>query len=224
MAPTYDAGRLTASGYLAVPPSGVGPGVLVLHAWWGLTPFMRELCDRLAAEGFVALAPDLFGGATAATVEEAQALAEGADSDQVRAAALEGLEALRAHPAVRGDGVAALGFSFGAAWALLLTTLEPAIGAAVVFYGTYPLDFAAARAAYLGHFAPGDPWEPDEAVAELEQVLRDAGREVTFHHYPGAAHWFFERDRPEHLPAAAELAWQRTVAFLRDRLAGGAGA
>lgn len=222
MAQTSIAGQTAAGGYLAVPPSGAGPGVLVLHAWWGLTPFIRELCDRLAAEGFVALAPDLYGGPTAATVEEAQALVDGADGERVRAAALAGLEALRAHPAVSGGRVAALGLSFGAAWGLLLSTLDPAIAAVVIFYGTYPLDFAPARAAYLGHFAPDDPWEPAEAVAELERALRGAGRELTFHRYPGTAHWFFERDRPEYDPEAAALAWERTLAFLRAQLAGGA--
>jgi carboxymethylenebutenolidase len=204
--------------YVAVPPSGTGPGVLVLHAWWGLTPFFRGLCDRLAAAGFVAVAPDLYGGPTAATVEEAEALLNATPGEAVQVAALDGLAALQAHPAVTPGPVGVVGFSMGAAWALLLSTLRPeSIAAVVVFYGAWVADFQASRAAYLGHFAPGDPWEPDEGVAELEQALRAAGREVAFHRYSGAQHWFFESNRPEYDAAAAELAWERTLAFLSRR-------
>jgi carboxymethylenebutenolidase len=207
--------------YLALPASGSGPGVLVLHAWWGLTPFFRALCDRLAAAGFVALAPDLYGGGkTAATVDEAQALIDSADGEVVYAAAAGALAALASHPAVTPGGVGLVGFSMGAAWGLLISTTRPEeVRAAVIFYGNGEGDFARARAAYLGHFAPGDPWEPDEGIEELEQRLRGAGREATFHHYPDTSHWFFEENRPEYNPEAAQLAWERTLAFLREQLA-----
>ena len=79
-------------------------------------------------------------------------------------------------------------------------------------------DYRTARAAYLGHFAAHDDFEPLEAVRALEAKIRAAGREVTFHVYPGARHWFFEPNRPEYDPAAAELAWERTLAFLYDHL------
>ena len=210
-----------AAGYLAVPTSGEGPGVLVLHAWWGLTPFFKGVCDRLAGEGFVALAPDLYGGTTAGTVEEAQTLMEASDSGRMHDIALGAVEYLRAHPAVTGDGLGAVGFSMGGAWALLLASERPEeIAAAAVYYGSGDADFSAARASYIGHFAMDDPWEPLEGVGRLEADMHAAGRDVVFHTYAGARHWFFEEDRPEHDPAAARLSWERTVAFLRERLVG----
>jgi carboxymethylenebutenolidase len=215
----FTIGEGTGSGYMAIPEGGSGPGVLVLHAWWGLKPFFKQVCDRLAGEGFVVLAPDLFDGKTAATIEEAEQLISQSDSQAIEATVTAAAAYLRRHPAVRGERLGALGFSFGAAWALTLSTLAPDdIGAVVVFYGSYAPDFDTARAAYQGHFAEDDEWEPTEGVREMEDKLRAAGREVTLHTYPGAKHWFFELDRPEYLPEAADLAWRRTIDFLRAHL------
>src|SRR5829696_5325401 len=151
---TFAAGDRTGTGYLALPEQQYGPGVMVLHAWWGLNSFFPELCDRLARAGFVAFAPDLYQGRTAATIDEAEALLDQRDSEAMQAIASGALAYLRAHPAVRGDGVAALGFSMGAAWAAELASGAPAdIQAVVLFYGVVDADFAQARAAYLGHFA-----------------------------------------------------------------------
>ena len=213
--------RTPSEPYLALPPGGAGPGVLVLHAWWGLNGTFRAVCDRLAAAGFVALAPDLYGGVTAATIEEAEALMTAASRDFVGTRTLvEGaVAALRGHPGVRGDAVGAVGFSMGAYWAMLLATEQPAnLAAAVAFYGSGEGDFGRARAAFLGHYAEGDEWEPDEQVRQLEEEIRAAGREVVFHRYPGAKHWFCEPDRPEYAAAAATLAWERTLTFLRRHL------
>lgn len=216
------AGAPVTVGYEALPTQGAGAGVLVLHAWWGLNDVFRGLCDRLAAEGFVAVAPDLWGGTVATTQAEAQSLVENADNAAIEAAVFAALDYLKGHAAVAGRPLGAIGFSFGAAWALHLSSVRPAdLRAVTIFYGTYGADFTAARAAYQGHFAPGDPWEPDEAVAELEADMRAAGREVVFYSYPGTGHWFFEPDRPDAYNAeAAALAWERTLAFLRERLAG----
>lgn len=215
-------GKPIAVGYEAVPASGRGPGVLVLHAWWGLNDVIRGLCDRLAAAGFVAVAPDLWGGTVATTVAEAESLVEQPDGEAIFNAASEALAYLGRHPAVAGEGLGAVGFSFGAAWALYLARVRPRLAAVTIFYGTDGSDSAAARAAraaYLGHFAADDPYEPAEAVAQLEAALREAGREVAFYSYPGTGHWFFEPDRPDAYNAeAAELAWERTLAFLRARL------
>jgi carboxymethylenebutenolidase len=210
----------TATGYLALPERGAGPAVLVLHAWWGLKPFFKELCDRLAGEGFVALAPDLYGGQTAATIEEAEQLISTLNPQATRAKVTGATAYLRRHPAVQGDGIGVIGFSMGGAWALLLSTLAPDdISAAVIFYGSGDGDFTVARAAYLAHYAENDEWEPIEDVRQVETNLRAAGREVTLHTYPGTQHWFFEADRPEYRPEAAELAWRRTLDFLREHLA-----
>ena len=210
--------------YVAVPASGSGRGVLVLHAWWGLTETFTGICDRLAEHGFVGVAPDLFDGRTADTVEGAEQLIAGADSEATRDKVTGAAAYLRDHPAVRGNGFGAVGFSFGAPWALLLATeFMPAdVDAVVLFYGNHPgieeSDYAASRAAFLGHFAEGDEWEPDEEVRQTEERIRAAGREATFHFYPGVSHCSFEPNRPEYDRAAAELAWERTVAFLGSRL------
>lgn len=216
---TFDADGREATGYLAVPPQGDGPGVLVLHAWWGLNPFFKDVCDRLAAEGFVALAPDLYQGKLAATIDEAEALMKQCDSAAIEAIAHGALDELRGHAVVRGDAVGAIGYSMGAGWALELSAARPDdIAAAVLFYGAGEADFSAARAAYLGHFAEADEWEPQEYVQQMEAAMRAAGREITLHIYPDVAHWFVEANRPEYNQEAAALAWQRTIAFLRGHL------
>jgi carboxymethylenebutenolidase len=213
---TFAAGDRTGSGYLALPEQQYGPGVIVLHAWWGLNSFFQELCDRLARAGFVAFAPDLYQGRIATTIDEAEALLDQRDSEAMQAIAAGALRYFRAHPAVRGDSVAALGFSMGAAWAADLASAAPAdIHGVVLFYGTVAADFAQAQAAYLGHFAENDEWEPLDGVRQMEADLCAAGRSVTLHFYPGAQHWFFETNRPEYNAEAAELAWQRTIDFLR---------
>jgi len=215
----FGIGQQRGIGYMALPRQSPAPGVLVLHAWWGLTPTFTAACDRLAAAGFVALAPDLYAGKTAATIEQAERLLAQRDSKRMDATALAALDHIRAHPAVRSSGIATLGFSMGAAWATELASERPAdIAAAVIFYGTAGADFAAARASYLAHFAEGDEWEPEEGVRQMEADIRAAGRAATFYSYPGAKHWFMEPNRPEYSLPAAELAWDRTLAFLREQL------
>ncbi|HET9221812.1 MAG TPA: dienelactone hydrolase family protein [Roseiflexaceae bacterium] len=216
---TFEAGDQTGTGYLAIPERGHGPGVLVLHAWWGLKPFFTTVCDQLASAGFVALAPDLYQGRTAATVEEAEALLKQRDFELMQATATGALAYLRGHSAARGAAAGTIGFSMGAAWALELASAAPQdIAAAVLFYGVSDSDFGVARAAYLGHFAEEDEWEPLDGVRQMESDMRAAGRDVTIYIYPGVKHWFVEADRPEYNPEAAELAWQRTLDFLNKQL------
>ncbi len=218
---SFPVGDRPAHGYLALPPetSRPAPAVLVLHAWWGLNETITQICDRFAAEGFTAFAPDLFEGRSAAVIAEAEHLAQGSDEARVRAIALAALSFLRTQPAVRSGPVAIVGFSFGAAWAYELSASRAdEVKAVVAFYGTYGgLDFTAARATYLGHFAEDDPFEPLPVVQKIEEEIRAAGRTVTFHIYPKTGHWFFEPDRPDAYDAAASaLAWERTLAFLRQ--------
>ena len=212
---TFDVDGTPTAAYLALPPGGgPAPGVLVLHAWWGLTATVIDACDRLAAAGFVALAPDLFAGQTADTAAGAEALAGRFGGDAAYPAVDAAAAALAGHSAVRGPRVGVVGFSFGAAYAIDAMVRQPeAVSAVVAYYGTSGTgDFAAARAAFLGHFATDDPFEPAAAVDVLERAV--AGLDATVYRY-AAKHWFAEPDRPEYQPAAAELAWARTVAFLR---------
>ena len=204
-----------ANAYLATPQNG-GPGVLVLHAWWGLKPFFKQVCDQLAKQGFTAFAPDLYQGRIAKTIDEAKALMEQRDSElmgNIVKAAKDYLAALHA-----GQPIAVLGFSMGAAWSLMVAESNPDVSAAVLFYGAGEADFSKVRANILGHYAETDEWEPLEYVRSMEADMKSAGLDVTLHIYPNAGHWFVEEDRPEYDSASALLAWSRTYEFLRKNL------
>lgn len=204
------------SAYLVHPDAGPGPGVLVLHSWWGLTPFFKEVCDRLAEAGFSALAPDLLGGELPATPDEAQSVLAELDANRATALVLSSARALRASSFDPRAAVAVVGFSMGASFALWLSARSPQeVDATVAFYGTQNIDFVDARCGYLGHFAEFDEFVADDDIVELEAHLHLVGREPVFHRYPATTHWFFESDRElAYTPAAAELAWERTLAFL----------
>lgn len=206
-------------GYLAVPTTGNGSPVLVLHAWWGLNDTMRAICTRLAEAGFVAFAPDLYHGKVADNIADAETLCNDLNTNHVRAGAeIADATMFLNERAGQGDcGVAVIGFSLGANYALDLAAADPEhIRSVVLFYGTGGGDFSSSKAAYLGHFAENDEFEPQSNVDELEESLRRADRPVSFYRYGGTGHWFFEPDRPQAFnQAAASLAWDRTLAFLR---------
>ena len=209
-------------GFIAVPPSGKGDGVLVLHAWWGLNDTIKAVCTRLAQSGFVAFAADLYHGKVADTIPAAEALGNAVDTNylQAKAEVAEAAKYLSERVGQTDRGLAVVAFSLGAFFALDLSAADPEhIRSVVLFYGTegtMGTDFSSSRAAYLGHFAENDQYESKSNVDNLEQSLRRAGRPVTFHVYPGTSHWFFEPDRSEaYNQAAASLAWDRTLAFLK---------
>lgn len=207
-------------GFLAIPSSGPGAGVLVLHAWWGLNDTIKAFCNRLAEAGFVAFAPDLYHGQIAGTIPEAESLVKtlNANPSQAGVEIAEATRFLSRQVGDRGNDLAVIGFSLGAPYALDLSNADPEhIRAVVVFYGTGAEDFSNSRAEYQGHFAENDPYEERPYIDQLEQTLRQAGRPVTFYHYPGTGHWFMEPDRADaYNPAAATLAWERALAFLAE--------
>jgi carboxymethylenebutenolidase len=206
--------------YLSLPATGTGPGVLVLHAWWGLKPFFKQLCDRLAEQGFVALAPDLYHGPTAATIDEAQALFDAADGQSMWETVKAAKEYLLTFPAKKGGKIGVIGFSMGGGFSLAAAARFPEqFGAAVVFYGAGNADFSQMQAKFMGHFSDVDEWEPLEGVNGMVETMKTAGVDVTLFIYPGVAHWFVEDDRPEYNPSAANLAWERTFDFLKKELA-----
>jgi carboxymethylenebutenolidase len=200
---------------------GAGPGaprVVVYHAWWGLNDDVTAFADRLTAAGYVVLAPDLYGGEVTADPDEAKRLAGTVDEEHANAIALAALDRLANWPGASGR-IGAIGFSFGAHWAVWSATQRDDVGASIVYYGTTGgpvLDQPGAPV--LGHFAADDPFEGPEDVAAFEEGLRGAGREVTTHHYPATGHWFAEQSRDAYRKEAADLAFDRTVEFLRSTL------
>lgn len=205
------------SDYLARPKATPSGGILVLHAWWGLNDFFKGLCDRLAAEGFFVLAPDLYNGAIAKTIPEAEKLSTKIKREVAAAHILKSLKELQAE--IPGKAAGLIGFSLGAYWALWLVAEKPkAIAATVLFYGTRGGEYAGTKSAFLGHFAEQDEYESDSGKKKLEKTLKAAGKEAAFFTYPGTRHWFFENDHPEFNAQAADLAWQRTVDFLNTHL------
>jgi carboxymethylenebutenolidase len=201
--------------YLARPAQGEGSGELVIHAWWGLTGFFTGICDRLAAEGFVALAPDLYHGATTAKIEEAEKLRSRLHRDAVAqqiTQAAQKVQSLSNRPAI---GV--LGFSLGGYWALWLAEQpDIPVSATVVFYGSRSGEYSAGLSAFQFHLVESDDYVADSGVKKLKKALAAAGQEAEFYTYPGTHHWFLESDRPDaYNAAAAHMAWGRTVTFLK---------
>lgn len=207
-------------GYLAMPLAGDGAPVLVLHPWWGLNATIREFCDRLAAAGFVVFAPDLYHGKVVDTIPDAEVAVKALSSNyqQAQAEVAQAAAFLSRRAGSDGRGLAVIGFSMGVYYALELAAAAPdLVRKVVIFYGTGDADFSISRAGYLGHFAADDPYEAREYVDGMEAAIRAAGRPVTFYHYPNTGHWFFESDRADAYDAAAAgLAWERTVAFLKE--------
>ena len=206
-------------GFLAAPPTGKGHGVLVLHAWWGLNDTIKTFCMQLAEFGFVTFAPDLYHGKVTDTIADAETLSSKlfGNIDQARADLAEAVRFLNERAGQPEGGLTVIGFSLGAYFALDLSVSDPEhIHSVVFFYGTRPGDYSNSQAAYLGHFAETDEFEPQADVDNLEAALRSAGRPVNFYRYKGTGHWFFEADRLQsYNQSAARLAWDRTLAFLK---------
>ncbi len=221
----FPSGAATARGYRAGPGTGSGPGLVVIQEYWGLVPHIIDVCDRFAAEGFVALAPDLYHGETTTEPDEAGKLMMALNLEQAAADMGGAVDRLRADDQVRGDGVGVIGFCMGGGLALVLATEQPgAVKACVPFYGLIPWehcepDWTAMTAAVQGHFASEDDFFGPDKAAALEQKLHDLGKDVEFFQYQGAGHAFFNDTRPEaHDPEASSLAWTRVLSFLRAHL------
>lgn len=219
-ATTLSSGGVLDQGYLALPSTEEqAPAILVLPSWWGLNDFFKEFCDRLAQAGFVVFAPDLYGGKVAET--QAQAAAYRDEITWQTTAHLHPIvQALRDHPQVIDQPIGVIGFSLGSFMALSLAEETPQeIGAVVIFYGTRPGRYQGLEAAIQGHFAEADEFESQRAVNTLERTLTASGVNTTFYTYPGTAHWFFESNQPDAYQAdAAQLAWERTLEFLKAQL------
>jgi carboxymethylenebutenolidase len=184
-----------------------------------LNDTIKAFCTRLAESGFVAFAPDLYHGKVAKDIADAEALGKALDANHLRAKAeiADATKFLYERADQAAFGPAVIGFSLGAYYALDLSVADPGhIRSVIIFYGTGVDDFSGSRAAYLGHFAEQDEFEPQSNVDGLEESLKRAGRPVTFYRYSDTGHWFFEPNRSQaYKPAAASLAWERTLSFLK---------
>ena len=211
-------------GYLAVPEAGTGPGVVVIQEWWGLVPHIEDVCERFAAEGFTALAPDLHQGKSTTEPDEAGKLMMTLNLDEASKAMGGAIDYLKSSDAVRGTGVGVVGFCMGGGLALKLAVdRADDVNAVVPFYGLIPWegatpDWSKLDCAVQGHFATQDEFFTTEQADQLEQTLRDLGKSVEVHHYD-ADHAFFNDTRPEvHQPEDAARAWERTIDFFRQHL------
>jgi carboxymethylenebutenolidase len=220
---TFASNGAEAHGYLALPASGTGPGLVVIQEWWGLTDHIASLTDRFADAGFVALAPDLYGGATTHDAEEAGRLMSELPVDRAARDLAGAVDYLLARDDVTGDQVGAVGFCMGGAFVLSLAEQEGGkVAAAVAFYpvGQMPDDYSGLQAAVLAHFGEDDAFVPIEAADELvAKIQAGTGRRPVIERYP-AGHAFVNDENllGTHDPDLAQQAWDRTLAFLAEHL------
>jgi carboxymethylenebutenolidase len=214
----------TAPGYLAAPDSGSGPGVVVMQEWWGLEDHIRDVCDRLAAEGFYALAPDLYRGETTDQPDEAEQKMMAMSMDQAERDMRGAVDHLAAQEGVTGDGIGTVGFCLGGALAVWAATINPKVRAAVIYYYVMPHgkpDFSKVQGPVLGHFGTGDDFVPvDDAKALGREIAEASDHPVEFEYYEGQGHAFFnDTNRLGTYDAdAAQQSWRRTVDFLRSNI------
>jgi carboxymethylenebutenolidase len=210
------------TGVFAEPSGSEKAGaVVVIQEWWGLNDHMKKWVDTLAAQGFLALAPDLYHGAITKDAGEAGKLMNALDTHRAVDEICGAVKALKEHPRCNGK-IAVAGFCMGGALSFASACHVPGLAAVVPFYGVPPaekVDYAKVTAPVLAHFAKRDDWAKPEKAEEIQKKLRAAGKSMELHVYD-AQHAFMNDTRPEvHDAACAALAWDRTLAFLRKHLA-----
>jgi carboxymethylenebutenolidase len=208
-------------GHLSIPEKRTGKGILLVHAWWGLNEFFKKLANRFAVEGFVAFAPDYYDGRIATTINKADDLSTKLDREKADITIGSALDYLKQHPSVIGERIGVMGVSLGTLFAIDLARRRPEdVGAIILFYGLGDGEFNNIKTPIQGHFAEDDKWDADsKAVKEAEVKLAESDGVYEFYTYEGTTHWFLEEDVIEayHQPSA-ELAFRRTIAFLKSHL------
>jgi carboxymethylenebutenolidase len=208
------------AGYLATPKSGKGPGVLVIQEWWGLVGHIKNVSDRFAAEGFTALAPDLYHGETASEPDAAGKLFMALNIKQAEKDLRGAATYLAGESSTSKLG--AVGFCMGGQLALFAATLNPNVGAVVDFYGIHPNvkpDYKKLAGPVLGLFAEKDAFVTPQTAKEVDAAIKKAGKKSEIHIYPGVDHGFFNDERADvYNKAAADDAWRRTLTFFRQHL------
>ena len=210
----------TTQGYLATPASGKGPGVLVIQEWWGLVPHIKRVADRFAAEGFSALAPDMYHGKTADEPDGAGKLFMALNIAQAEKD-LRGAAKYLAGQSSTGK-LGAVGFCMGGQLALFAGTVNQNVGAVVDFYGIHPNvkpDYGKLSGPVLGLFAEKDGFVTPQTAREVDAAIKKAGKSSEIHIYPNVDHAFFNEDNTAaYNKAAADDAWRRTIAFFRQHV------
>jgi carboxymethylenebutenolidase len=208
------------AGYLATPKDGKGPGVVVIQEWWGLVGHIKNVCDRFAAEGFSALAPDLYHGQTASEPDAAGKLFMALNIAQAEKDLRGAAKYLAAQSSTAKLG--AVGFCMGGQLALFAGTVNPNVGAVVDFYGIHPNvnpDYTKLGGPVLGLFAEKDAFVTPQAAKDVDAAIKKAGKQSEIHIYPGVDHAFFNDERADvYNKAAADDAWRRTLGFFRQHL------
>lgn len=224
---SFPSNGASASGYLASPAGGTGPGVVVLQEWWGLDPALKIMVDRLAEAGFVALAPDLFHGELAGhdEMDKAEQLMNSLPPERAARDMGGALDYLAAHDAVAGDGLGVVGFCMGGLLAMVIAANRgDRVAAVVPFYGYPPPpmepDWSGLQAVVRGHMAGNDDFFGPDGAKALEAKLTGMGKDVRLTVHDGAGHAFMNpHDSLGNLDEAlAAKAWAETTAFLHDQL------
>ena len=210
----------TTDGYLATPESGSGPGVIVIQEWWGLVDHIKDLADRLAGEGFVTLAPDLYHGQRTTDPDEAAKMMMALNIAQTEKD-LRGAVDFLLGQSLASSRVGIIGFCMGGQLALFAACQNPQIGACVDFYGIHPNvkpDYGKLSGPVLAFFGEKDHSNPPEARKGVEDGIKAAGKSIEMHVYP-ADHAFFNDTRPEVYDAAAATdTWKRALDFFHKNL------
>jgi len=209
-------------GYLARPQDeGMHPGLVVIQEWWGLVPHIKDVAQRFAGQGFIALAPDLYHGRAASEPDEARKLAMELEEARAVAEIQAAVRYLQGLQAVSPSKIGVVGWCMGGHLALSTAAESRDLGAAVAFYGR-PRDVNMAAqidAPVLGLYGEHDHGIPVDLVRQFDQALEQHGVPHEIHIYPGAGHAFFNDTRPQIYDAeAAQDAWQRTLQWFRRYL------
>jgi carboxymethylenebutenolidase len=209
------------SGYL-VAPAGGGPGVVVIQEWWGLNDHVKDVCDRFAAEGFAALAPDIYQGKLATSPSEAGKLMMALNIQEAEKILNGATQALLSHDSCTSKSAGVVGFCMGGQLAMYAAATNPEqVSACVNFYGIHPRvkpPYAQMKAAVLGLFGEKDSSVDAKAIDELRKELAAAGKSFEFHTYKNVGHAFFNDTRPVYDEESARDAWRRTLEFLRQHV------
>lgn len=219
---TFPSNGHTCDGYLAKPAGGSGPAVVVIQEWWGLVPHITDLVDRFAAEGFLAIAPDLYHGRTTVSPDTAGKLLMELDGERAQSEIAGAANFVLGLPECSSKTFGVVGFCMGGALAQFSATRNSKVGAAASFYGgfkTLPLEWENLKSPILLIYGEDDQGVPASQGRELEKKLRGMGKKVELVVYPNAGHAFFNDARPEVYNAeAAADSWKRTLKLFREHV------